>query len=58
MVHRKDDHEDVVRNRLEVFEKTVTPVLDFYRSSGILKEVKADLSFIEIESKLKEIVNI
>jgi adenylate kinase len=57
LVHRKDDHEDVVRNRLDVFEKTVSPVLDFYRKQGVLKEVNADLSSAEIEKKLREFVN-
>jgi len=57
LVHRKDDHEDVVRNRLDVFEKTVTPVLDFYRGRGDLIEVNADLSFAEIENEIRVIVN-
>jgi adenylate kinase len=56
-VHRKDDHEDVVRNRLDVFEKTVSPVLEFYKKKGVLKEVNADLSSAEIEKKLREFVN-
>jgi adenylate kinase len=57
LVHRKDDHEDVVRNRLDVFEKTVSPVLEFYRGKGVLKEVDADLTSAEIEKKLREFVN-
>ncbi len=36
LIHREDDREDVIRNRLEVFEATTKPIVDFYRSRGKL----------------------
>ncbi|MBT3983514.1 MAG: nucleoside monophosphate kinase [Bacteriovoracaceae bacterium] len=39
--HRKDDTEDVIRNRLEVFEGTIKPVLDYYESKNNLTVLDA-----------------
>ncbi len=36
---RDDDQEIVIRNRLEVFDKTTRPVLDYYERKGILVTV-------------------
>src|SRR5690606_40338879 len=42
LVHRDDDKEDVIRERMKVFESTLNPMLDFYKTKGILAEVDAD----------------
>jgi adenylate kinase len=39
LVQREDDGEDVVRQRLTVYRKHTAPLLDVYRSRGILREV-------------------
>lgn len=36
---RKDDTEDVIRNRLSVYQKQTTPLLEFYNNKGILGRV-------------------
>ncbi len=36
---RKDDQEDVIRERLRVYESQTRPVIDYYRSKGRLYEV-------------------
>jgi adenylate kinase len=36
---RDDDKEDVIKNRLEVFNNTTQPVLDYYERKGILVNV-------------------
>jgi len=38
LVQRDDDKPESVRNRLEVFKASTAPVLDFYRSQGILAD--------------------
>ncbi len=38
LVQRKDDVEAVIRERLRVYESETKPVLDFYKSKGVLKE--------------------
>ncbi len=39
LVQRDDDGEEVVRERLKVYRKHTAPLLDLYRSRGILREV-------------------
>jgi adenylate kinase len=42
LVQRDDDKEEVVRSRMKVFEKTISPVLEFYKASGKLVEIDAN----------------
>ena len=44
LVHRKDDTEEVIRNRFEVFEATVGPVISFFKELGRLVEVDASMA--------------
>ena len=42
LVQRDDDKEDVVRNRMKVFDETNGPVLQYFSEIGKLEEVDAD----------------
>ena len=55
--HRDDDKEDIVRDRMKVFEGTINPVLEFYRSKGMLESVKADRAMDEIFGDLLGKIN-
>lgn len=37
-MQRKDDNPEVVKKRLEEYEKLTRPVIEFYRKVGILQE--------------------
>lgn len=56
LVQRADDKEDVITNRLKVFQDTVDPVLKYYQDLGRLMKVDAELSpdviFNQISSKV------
>lgn len=58
LYQRDDDQEEVIQNRLNVYNDTIGPVLDYYRSRGILLEVAAnqgpDKVFNELEALLEE----
>lgn len=54
LVQRDDDREEVVRKRMEVYEETISPVLDYYRNLGKLIEISADNS---LEHVFKELVS-
>lgn len=56
LIHRDDDKEDVVRNRLEVFENTIGPMLEYYSSKGNLKKVDAEKDPADIFSDLKSLI--
>lgn len=48
MYQRDDDKEDVVRNRLDVYEKSTAPLLDYYRGCDLLAEVDGDRPVDEV----------
>lgn len=42
LYQRDDDNEATVRNRLEVYERSTAPLIDYYGSKGVLTEVDGD----------------
>lgn len=42
MYQRDDDNEATVRNRLDVYESSTTPLIDYYRGCGLLVEINGD----------------
>ncbi len=42
MYQRDDDNESTVRNRLDVYEKSTAPLIDYYRGSKILVSIDGD----------------
>ena len=39
VIHRKDDNEEAIRRRLELYETQTQPLIDYYSDRGILLEV-------------------
>lgn len=52
LVHRDDDKEEVIRNRMSIFEETIGPLLNFYETKGNLVVVNASLSVEEVYSEI------
>jgi adenylate kinase len=56
MYQRDDDRPETVRNRLEVYEQSTAPLIEYYRGSDLLVEVggnrPADEVFVAIKSLL------
>lgn len=52
---RDDDKEDIIRNRLAVYEKNTAPLVDFYRERGLLVDVDADRT---IDETFKDIIGL
>jgi adenylate kinase len=56
LVQRADDKEDVIRERLETYHQQTQPVIEYYKSKGLLTSVNGDLTpeqvAAEIEAKL------
>lgn len=42
MYQRDDDNETTVRNRLDVYAKSTSPLVDYYKGKGLLKSVDGD----------------
>jgi len=53
---RDDDREDVVRNRLEVYEQSTAPLIDYYRGKGVLCMIDGDRSVDEVWADVRDAV--
>lgn len=42
MYQRDDDNETTVRNRLDVYAKSTSPLIDYYKGKGLLRSVDGD----------------
>jgi len=54
--HRSDDNEESVRTRLETYEKSTAPLIEFYRSSGRLKKVDGTGDVEDIYRQIEELI--
>ena len=41
-MYQRDDNETTVRNRLDVYAKSTSPLIDYYKGKGLLKSVDGD----------------
>ncbi|MFH0839762.1 MAG: adenylate kinase [Candidatus Omnitrophota bacterium] len=55
LYQRKDDFEDTVKHRWSVYAQETTPLVDYYKKSGLLEEVSGDLDVNELNVILKAI---
>jgi adenylate kinase len=56
MYRRDDDNPNTVRNRLDVYEKSTAPLIDYYRGTGLLVEVNGDQDPDVVFADLQKIV--
>ncbi|MCX6345925.1 MAG: adenylate kinase [Armatimonadetes bacterium] len=54
LVHRADDQAEAIRNRLKVYNFQTAPVLGYYESKGILKNIEAVGDIAEIQKTIAE----
>lgn len=56
LTQRKDDTEEVVSNRLQIFKDTVDPMLAFYKTKGVLVELDASKQEKDVFSALEKVI--
>jgi len=54
---RKDDTENVIKNRLQVYKEQTCPLIDFYRTQGKYVEVEGDCAIDDIFCQISKIVD-
>ena len=54
MYQRDDDKPETIKNRLNVYEKSTSPLVDYYRGQGLLKTVDGDQSMDAVYACSKE----
>jgi len=56
LIRRKDDREDVIRERLRVYHEQTRPVIDFYRASGKYFPVDGNWEPDDVYDELRKVV--
>ncbi len=56
LIHRADDNERTITNRLEVYQRETRPVMDYYRGQGKLETVPGEGEIGEIYAGLVEVI--
>jgi adenylate kinase len=54
MYQRDDDRPETVRNRLEVYEQSTAPLIEYYRGSDLLVEIDGDRPVDEVFADIKK----
>lgn len=58
LVHREDDREDTVRNRIKVFHETTEPLIQYYEKKAVLRRIDgAGHSLDKIEQRIEAVLN-
>lgn len=57
LVHRKDDSDQVVAERLHVYHEATEPLIQYYKNRGCYHEVVGERRLDEVYDNLKEIVD-
>lgn len=58
MYQRSDDNEQTVRNRLEVYERSTAPLIDYYRGSDLLVSVDGDRDVELVYNDIKRLLHL
>ena len=51
---RKDDTEDIIRTRLDIYKKTTEPLIQYFKDLSLLEYINADRDLKTISSDIKQ----
>ncbi|MFA7481455.1 MAG: adenylate kinase [Vulcanimicrobiota bacterium] len=52
LIWRTDDHEEIIRRRLQTYHQETEPVATFYQEQGVLREVDASADMDQVEARI------
>lgn len=58
MYQRDDDKPETIRKRLDVYENQTSPLIEYYKGHGILKEVNGDRPVDEVFADVKTLLSL
>ena len=58
LVHRTDDKEDTIRNRLKVYHDQTSPLVAYYEKKGVLGRVAGDGTPEEVRGRIAKVVGL
>ena len=56
LLQREDDNEESIIKRIEVYKEQTEPMIEFYKSSGLLQTINGEGSVEDVYSQLKTLV--
>lgn len=56
IIHREDDKEEVIKNRMNVYNNAIQPVLDFYEEQSRLIRLSAENTIDDLQTKIVKII--
>jgi adenylate kinase len=56
LIERKDDTEETVRKRLNIYHSTTAPIIDFYKKRGVIVQIDGMSSIELVHEEIKELV--
>ena len=54
---RDDDREEIAIKRYQTYETNIKPVIDFYKSSNLLKEVNGEAEITQISDEISDLID-
>lgn len=54
LVHRSDDTEEVVRERLDVYVRQTQPLEEYYGQAGLLSEIDANMAIEQVSGEIEK----
>ena len=57
LTQRKDDTEEIAKERFNIYHKETAPLVDYYKNMGVLKSINANGSIKEVWERLLKVVN-
>ena len=58
LLQRDDDNEESITKRIEVYEEQTEPMVDFYRSNGLLHTIDGQGSVDDVYGRLKKLLEL
>ncbi len=56
MIKRSDDNEETVSKRLKTYDESTLPILDYYSSKNIVKDIDAMANIDEVSQQISTII--
>ena len=56
LYQREDDKPETVRQRLAVYQAQTSPLIEFYRARGILKEINGDQPIVDVGKDISKVI--
>ncbi len=58
LIIREDDKEDTVRKRLKVYHQETSPLIEYYKTKGIVSHVDGESDIGDVSHSINEILNL